>query len=254
MHAPPLPVTVTVLSVVLATNCFVDSVAEAPGPSEAIGLPGIVPSLSSSTVTFCTVVPPVLVILYVYSTSPPPAGRSVWHSPTVPLPQVSVPSFGSFRPTKVHSGDGAPLNPVVLSGLDESRHIGSQTARFVSGVALHEQLVWRTSTTPLMVTVVLAPRLFPCAVASMVNPFSLACERTSPLVRLGRSYVTEAPDDPVTVTVVAPLIVAPVYFNVSAIAPPVQPAAGGGAGAAHAVFSTSSEQHTTTRTTSHTPS
>src|SRR3989442_1492498 len=145
MHAPPLPVTVTVLSVVLATNCFVDSVAEAPGPSEAIGLPGIVPSLSSSTVTFCTVVPPVLVILYVYSTSPPPAGRSVWHSPTVPLPQVSVPSFGSFRPTKVHSGDGAP-----------------------------------------------------------------------------------------------------VYFNVSAIAPPVQPAAGGGAGAAHAVFSTSSEQHTTT--------
>src|SRR5437773_1186811 len=247
MQAPSLPVTVTVLRVVLATNCFVVSVPDCPGSSGTIWLASMMPSLSSSTARSLTVVVPVLVILYVNSTSAPPAGRAVWHSPVVPPPpQVSVPSVGSFRPTNVQSGDGAPLNPVVLSGLDESRHIGSQTARFVSGVALHEQLVWRTSTTPLMVTVVLAPRLFPCAVASMVNPFSLACERTSPLVRLGRSYVTEAPDDPVTVTVVAPLIVAPVYFNVSAIAPPVQPAAGGGAGAAHAVFSTSSEQHTTT--------
>src|SRR5438552_6168310 len=247
MQTPPLPVTVTVLSVVAATNCVVDSVADCPGSIEAIGLPGISPSGSSTTCTVCTVVVPVLVIVYVYSTSPPPAGRSVLQSPPVVPPQVSVPSFGSFRPTRVQSGDGGPLVPVGLSGLDESRHIGSQSARFVSGVALHEQLVWRTSETPLMVTVVLEPRLdFPCAVASMLKPFSLALVRTSPGLRLGRLYVADVPDDPVMVTVVAPLIGCPVYFSVSAIAPPVQPALGGGAAAAHAVFLTSSEQQRTT--------
>ncbi len=70
--------------------------------------------------------------------------------------------------------------------------------------------------------------------------------RTSPGSRLGRSYVADAPDDPVTVTVVAPLSGCPVYFSVSAIAPPVQPAPGGGGAAAHAVFLTSSEQQSTT--------
>ena len=44
MQAPPLPVTVTVLSVVAATNCFIDSVADFPASIEAIGLPGMVPS------------------------------------------------------------------------------------------------------------------------------------------------------------------------------------------------------------------
>src|SRR5206468_6632579 len=56
------------------------------------------------------------------------------------------------------------------------------------------------------------------------------------------STVTEARDAPVTVTVVGPLIDAPVYLSVSAIAPPVHPAPGGAAAATHAVFSTASEQ------------
>src|SRR5437870_808471 len=312
---PPLPVTVTVLSVVPFTACLVVSVAVPPGAIEAIGLPAMVPSLSSTTVTLCTVVVPGFVIVYVYVTSapvepvpplvvvsaetwrppntspwftgceqsvlkvtvsssvplaskictavlaasvvfpgtlaaltstsspmstlaglpvssqtvpppsvtrsrtgeavglftgcvhfteslacelpiaahPPPlycrlstvilprhpvaagAGRSWLHSPPTVPPQVSVPSVGSFRPTRVHSGDGAPLIPVVLSGLDASKHIGSQSARFVEGFNRHEQLVWRISDTPLMVAVVVDPsRDCPCAVASMVKPFSLA--------------------------------------------------------------------------------
>src|SRR5207247_7603200 len=111
--------------------------------------------------------------------------RYVGHWPSAPPPavppQVSGGSDGSFRATRVQSGDGAPLNPVVLSGLEESRHAGLQSARFVSGVARHEQLVWRISESPLMVTVVLEPSFdCPCAVASMVQSFSLACVRMSP--------------------------------------------------------------------------
>ena len=105
----------------------------------------------------------------------------------VVVPQVSVPRVGSFKPTSVHSGDGGPFVPVELSGLDESRHTGSQRARFVSGVAVQEQLVWRTSRAPLMVMLVLEPSFdCPCAVASREKPFSLAFVRTSPLLRLGR--------------------------------------------------------------------
>src|SRR5205814_10479505 len=91
------------------------------------------------------------VIVYVYSTSAPPSGSALWQSPPSPVvpPQVSVPSLGSFKPTSVHSGDGGPLVPVGLSGLEESRHIVSQCARFVSGVALPDPLVCRTSAFPL---------------------------------------------------------------------------------------------------------
>src|SRR2546426_6418615 len=95
-----------------------------------------------------------------------------------------MPSEGSFKLTSVQRGDGGPLLPVVLSGLEESRQTGSQTTRFVSGVAVHEQLVWRTSSTPLMVTFVLEPSFdCPCAVASRVKPFSLALVRMSPVWR-----------------------------------------------------------------------
>src|SRR5439155_11658668 len=201
MQAPPLPVTVTVLTVVAATNCVVDSVADCPGSIESIGLPGMMPSGLSSTVTLCTVVVPVLVIVYVYSTFPPPAGRSVLHSPVVP-PQLSVPSVLSFRPTRVQSGDGAHLTPVVLSGLDASRQTGSQSARFVSGVALQEQLVCRISETPLRVTFVVAPGLvFTCAVAAMVKRFSLALMRTSPVLGVGGLCVADALDERVWVSV-----------------------------------------------------
>src|SRR5437867_3167698 len=156
---PSAVFSITVLTVVAATNCLAVSVAEPPAGIDAIGLPGTVPNLSSSTVTLLTAVGALLVILYVYSTSPPPAGRSAWQSPPSPVvpSQVSVPSVGSFSPTSVHSGDGGPLVPVVLSGLEESRHIGLHSARFVSGVARHEQLVCRTSAVPLMVTVVFDP-------------------------------------------------------------------------------------------------
>src|SRR5205814_1960655 len=93
VQAPLLPLTVTVLRVVFATNCLAVSVAIPPGGIEAIGLPGMVPSWSSSTVTPVTVVGALFVIVYVYSTSAPPAGSAVWQSPVVP-PQVSVPSVG----------------------------------------------------------------------------------------------------------------------------------------------------------------
>src|SRR5262249_24295866 len=100
---------------------------------------------------------------------------------------VRIPSLGSFSLTRVHSGDGGPLVPVVLSGLEASRHSGSQGTRFVSGVAVHEQLVWSTSRTPLVVMFVLEPSAAPPgAVASMLQPFSLALVRMSPAWRLGR--------------------------------------------------------------------
>ena len=97
------------------------SVTIPPGGIEAIGLPAMAPSWSSSTVTLFTVVGALFVIVYVYSTSAPPSGSALWQSPPSPVvpPQVSVPSVGSFRPTSVHSGDGGPLVPVVLSGLEE---------------------------------------------------------------------------------------------------------------------------------------
>ena len=132
-----------------------------------------------------------------------------------------------------------------MSGLEESRHTGSQRARIVAGVAVHEQLVWRTSRAPLMVTVVLEPSFdCPCAVASSVKPFSLAFVRTSPLLRLGRLYVvvTALFEVPVTTTVVGPLMDGPVYLSVTAIAPPVHPLVVVGGGVAHAVLETHSEQ------------
>ena len=99
--------------------------------------------------------------------------------------QVDTPFPGSRTEISVHSGDGGPLLPVGLSGLRLSRHIGLHTWRFVSGVSRHEQLVCSTSRTPLMVTLVVAPsRLCPCAVASMLKPFSAADVRTSPGFRL----------------------------------------------------------------------
>src|SRR6185369_2261909 len=82
------------------------------------------------------------------------AGRAELHSPSVPVPShVRTPRCGSFSLTSVQSGDPGPFCPVGLSGLDESRQIGSHGTRFVSGVAVHEQLVWKTSRAPLIVTI-----------------------------------------------------------------------------------------------------
>ena len=64
-------------------------------------------------------------------------------------------------------------------------------------LALHEQLVWRTSYELSIVTVVCAPSFdAPCAVASMVKPFSEAIVRMSPLLRKGRLYATVGPPEP----------------------------------------------------------
>src|ERR1043166_7490425 len=82
------------------------------------------------------------------------AGRAELHSPSdVPVPShVRTPRLGSLSLTSVQSGDPGPFAPVGLSGLEESRQIGLQGTRFVSGVAVQEQLVWKTSSAPLIVT------------------------------------------------------------------------------------------------------
>src|SRR4029077_21076967 len=53
-----------------------------------------------------------------------------------------------------------------------------------------------------------------------------------------RLYVTDAPDDPVMVTVVGPLMDVPVYSRVRATAPPVHPLVVVGGVTAHAVLET----------------
>src|ERR1051325_2584372 len=194
----------------------------------------IIPSLSSVTFTLLTAIEPTLVTTMVYLTlTHSGVEKELVHGcvSVPPWSQVCTPSCGSFSARRVHSGEPGPLLPVPLSGLDESRQSGLQTFRLVSGVDLQEQLVCSTSYTPLMVTLVVVPRFdFPCAVASMVKPFSLAIDKTSPSCRKGRLYVTVAPLDPAMITVAGPLMSLPVYSILIAMAAPVQLLVLGGVG------------------------
>src|SRR5438445_77249 len=123
--------------------------------------------------------------------------QSVLPGLSVAVGQLMSPRVGSLKATNVHNGEAGPLVPVGLSGLEASRQSGLQTFKLVSGLALHEQLVWRISYELSIVTVVCAPSFdAPCAVASMVKPFSEAIVRMSPLLRKGRLYATVGPPEP----------------------------------------------------------